>query len=883
VLLRYVVLLFAAFSLSTAGRTASAGVQPSSGPIYGGTNITITGSNFDANSSVYVDGNPATNVVVVNSTTITAVTPEGFTNGPVDVDVQTTIDYFSFPGAFTYVAPTITSVNPPQGTIIGGTNVTISGTLFTNGMQLSFDGNPASNVMVIDSNTMTATTPVGYTDGPVGVDIDFQTNTTSLANGFTYLQPIISAITPSSGISAGGTPITISGNYFTNDVSIDFDGSNATNVSFIDSTKITAVTPSTGMIGPATVTLNVGGGVGSATTTFTYTENPPPTLNSMAPKNGNSNGGAAVTITGTGFQNNSVAYLGSLSTLITNLVVVDNTMITGDTPALPAGTYNLTVTNQDGQSSTLANAFTVTQAPLAGDLAPKGDPDGQLNAADLLILQRIVLGLDTSNSYEQLFGDVAPLNNPDGQLNTGDLVVLERAVLGEITLPRINDTSPPQISIIVPSDGATLTQTRVAVIGVLDEPANVSVNGNNMGLLTSFNAPVTLQQGANAITVVAMDSSANIATATINVTVDSRAPIPVNVGKLTVKALGGGMTSFVGSAGAAEPGSTVQFTNTNTGAKVTVIADTSGAFSKQFSTNNGDVIQIGLVDVAGNVSESMAYTVGAKVQIVTPIKNTAVDGSDIPVSGVFSGGAGSGITVNTEQACIFGNAFFRNQLPLQVGSNTVTATLTDTAGVTDQYSVPVVSNGNVVLTLNADNDCGVAPLTTNFSIGTAGVNAQQIEVDFDGDGVPDFSTTDNTATISNTYTAPGVYPATAWVLDDQGIEHEAHLNVVAQDEAVQNDIFQQIWSNFSAALSAGDATTALQSIRVQSRGFYNPILLVLAPNLPEIVGDFSGIQKIQIGENVAEYAVLTVVNSKVKTFVVTFTKDSDGIWRISSM
>ncbi len=50
-----------------------------------------------------------------------------------------------------------------------------------------------------------------------------------------------------------------------------------------------------------------------------------------------------------------------------------------------------------------------------------------------------------------------------------------------------------------------------------------------------------------------------------------------------------------------------------------------------------------------------------------------------------------------------------------------------------------------------------------------------------------------------------------------------------------------------------------------------------------IAGDLSGIRKIQISETTAEYAVLTVVDGQVKTFVITFTKDSDGIWRILSM
>ena len=964
-LLRTFFRLLIAFIFSAAGFNAVAGVLPSSGPIYGGTAITITGSNFDSGSIVYVDGNSATSIVVVSSTTITAVTPEGFTEGPVDVDVQTTNNYFSFPGAFTYVAPTITSVTPSQGSIIGGTNVTLSGTLLTNGMQLSFDGNPASNVTFVDSNTMTATTPGGFVEGPVSVDIDNLSVFVSLANGFTYLQPRIDVITPSSGSVDGGTLVTLTGAYFASDVTVDFDSMSATSVTFIDSNTVTAVTPP-GITGQVSVDLNIGSGTGYAATTFTYIDPtissvvpnsgpesggtavtitgtlfdptatvefdgigatnvtvvdsntitattpagfgtvdvtvttvnsqavlglgftyiaaPPPQVSGVTPQSGDSNGGLPITITGTGFQSGASARLGG--TLINNLIAVDSTTITGDTPALLAGIYSLTVTNADGQSSTLANVFTVTQAPQglpAGDLAPKGNPDGQLNVADFLVLQRIVLGLETPNSYEQLVGDVAPLNAPDGQLNAGDLVVLQRAVMGNITLPPVFDSSPPQISILAPTEGSTLTQTRVAVIGVLDEPANVSVNGSNLGLVTSFNKTVTLQQGANTLTVTATDASGNVATTIINVTADSRAPVPTNISKVTLTEPVSGQVSFTGSTGAAEPGATIQFTNTTTSTTVTAVADASGTFTRQFSASSGDIIQIAIVDTAGNTSESAAYTVGAQIQIVTPTQNATVEGARTHVSGVFSGGPGSGITVNGAQACVFGNAFFINEFPLQVGGNTLTATLTDSTGATDQHAVSVTSNGNLVLTLDADDDCGAAPLTVNFALGTAGINVQQVDIDFDGDGAPDFSTADVNALISTTYTTPGVYPATAWILDNQGFEYEVHLNIVAQDETAQNDLFQQIWGNFSTALAAGDIATALQSIRTQSRGFYNPVLQALAANLPAIAGDLSGIEKIRIDENFAEYALLTVVNGQVRTFVVTFTRDTDGIWRIISM
>ncbi len=964
--MRTILLFLLILTSSFLPHTANADVLPSSGPIFGGTPITITGSNFVSVMAVYVGGEMASGVVTVNSTTITAVTPESYSEGTVDVDVETMDDYISFPATFTYIAPTISSVTPDHGTIVGGTAITISGTLFNevDSMIVDFGGNYANNLVLVNDNTITATTPEGMSEGPVTVEIQYPNFSISLDNGFTYMQPSINSITPPSGTVNGGFPVTISGAYFVGDVSVEFGGDFATEVTLVDSNTITALIPP-GMPGQTTVDLTVGGGMGYTSSTFTYiaptiesiipnsgyeiggtevtitgtlfeptavvkfglktasatfvdsntitaitpngsgvvdvsvstdysqadlsqgftyTVTPTPQIINISPQSGYLVGGTPVIISGTDFLDGAIANLGGVS--ISNLSYIDSTTLIGDTPALGIGTYDLTVINPGNKTGVLTDVFTVISTPLeltAGDLAPRGEPDNQLNVADLIVLQQLILGNESPSNYEQLVGDVGPLNNPDGELNVGDYVILQRAVMGEIALPPIYDTAPPQISIISPVNGSTLTQPTVEVIGIIDEPATVHVGGNDLGQVTYFSTSVILQQGVNAITVTATDLSGNTTNTIINLSVDSRAPVPLNISNMTVTQPGSGQVSFTGSTNAVEPGTTIQFINTTTSAIVTVIADGNGAFTRQFGANEGDIIQIEILDAAGNTSQSTAYIVGAQIQIVTPLDSATFEGSETNVSGIFLGGLDSGVMVNNIPGCMYGNSFYINEFPLQSGSNTLTATLTDPAGSTNEHSISITGNDNLVPTLGADDDCGIAPLTVNFSLGTAGVNIQQIDIDFDGDGVPDYTTTDANAAMSTTYFTPGVYPATAWILDDQGVEYEMRLNIVAQDESVQDALLQQVWSNFSGALATGDVDTALQSIRTQLRGFYGPILEALSTNLPEIAGDLSGIKKIQLSEDLAEYAILTVVDGQVSTFVITFTKDSDGIWRILSM
>lgn len=86
-------------------------------------------------------------------------------------------------------APVITGVTPPSGPPAGGTNVTIAGSGFQPAATVTFGGTAATNVVVVNSTTMTATTPA-HSAGAVAVVVtNFDTTSGTLANGFTYSTP----------------------------------------------------------------------------------------------------------------------------------------------------------------------------------------------------------------------------------------------------------------------------------------------------------------------------------------------------------------------------------------------------------------------------------------------------------------------------------------------------------------------------------------------------------------------------------------------------------------------------------------------------------------------------------------------------------------------
>ncbi|TAK77873.1 MAG: cell surface receptor IPT/TIG domain-containing protein [Dehalococcoidia bacterium] len=94
---------------------AVTGVSPSSGPMAGGTLVTITGQGFAAGAIVTIGGVPATNVTVLGPTQILASTPASSVSGPATVVV--TVNNFgnALNGAFTYTSSSTggTATTPP--------------------------------------------------------------------------------------------------------------------------------------------------------------------------------------------------------------------------------------------------------------------------------------------------------------------------------------------------------------------------------------------------------------------------------------------------------------------------------------------------------------------------------------------------------------------------------------------------------------------------------------------------------------------------------------------------------------------------------------------------------------------------------------------------
>jgi formylglycine-generating enzyme required for sulfatase activity len=193
------------------------------------------------------------------------------TKCPGDIDLDGAVtgnDLGQLLGGWGACAPFIASVAPGQGTIVGGTPITISGAYFTGATSVTIGGALATNLVVVSSTTITAVTPA-HAAGSVSITITTPSRASTFQNAFLYASSSILSIVPNVDVPGGGALITISGNYLGGATSVTIGGAPATNLVVVSPTTITAVTP-TGTLGPADVVVTTPAGTLTSLNGFSY-------------------------------------------------------------------------------------------------------------------------------------------------------------------------------------------------------------------------------------------------------------------------------------------------------------------------------------------------------------------------------------------------------------------------------------------------------------------------------------------------------------------------------------------------------------------------------------------------------------------------------------
>lgn len=183
------------------------------------------------------------------------------------------------------IAPTVISIAPTSGPTAGGTAVAISGANFSAGAAVTIGGVAATAVTFVSSTSIQATTGA-HAAGAADVTVTVDGRSSTLASAFTFVAlppPTISAISPSSGSTSGGTTVTVSGTSFASGATVTIGGVAATGVTALSATSLRAVTGARAA-GVADVVVAVGSQSATLARGYTYAvsaPNPPPVITAL--------------------------------------------------------------------------------------------------------------------------------------------------------------------------------------------------------------------------------------------------------------------------------------------------------------------------------------------------------------------------------------------------------------------------------------------------------------------------------------------------------------------------------------------------------------------------------------------------------------------------
>jgi len=360
------------------------GVDPAVGPDLGGTPVIIAGTDFADGANVLFGETPAENVMVKSTFVISANAP-AHAPGQVDLTVVNPDGQTgTLEGGFEFLhAPQLESFFPDAGPAPGGTYVVLQGGFLHPDVDIKFGDTPAESVTWRNEGLVIAVTPPGVAGETVDLVVLNPDGQNVVAqDGFTYLDqqelapaPAIQQATPATGPMDGGTQAVLDGTGLIEGamVLVDMVPSQETHV--VDEDVAVFVTPAAGEPAEADVMLiNPDGQYAVLEGGFLYYEAPgdPVDILGVTPFFGPVKGGCTVEIQGAGFADTPVVFFGIRPAL--EATWDDSATLTAVTPPGPEGAVDVTVTNPDGQTVSLFDAYIYLPGPTLSGVAPNKGP-----------------------------------------------------------------------------------------------------------------------------------------------------------------------------------------------------------------------------------------------------------------------------------------------------------------------------------------------------------------------------------------------------------------------------------------------------------------------------------------------------------------------------
>ena len=673
-----------------------ASISPSSGTVFGGTQVTIVGTGFNTGKDNVMFGLLIGNIISETSTSIVATSPEALvttSDSTVDIAVNTVygISAPSSADQFTYLAPVayppVISTSGSDPLFIGNLPAGIS---VTENFYVNNTFEASQYDMTSGAGALSFTSPVFPAPGQPNAHIDGDVMTVEVDSAYGKLcsldiklssyVPVIDSLSQDYGPT--GFDVTIMGHNLgavlasqsstgvttklpcTATVDFGPDKAKIVNSSPDGDFLVVAVPPPNGSTGayasyvPIKVTntwVQTTGSAGSRTTTyysatsyifgstceFAYV----PTVSSISPASGPTSGGAMVTIVGTGFTPDCNAYFGGAQGTTT---FVSDSKITAIAPA-GTGTVDVVVKNaciKGVSPTTPSDQFTYeTTIPSVSGISPASGPAGTnvtITGTDLGAATAVYFGKTKASSFTVSSDTKIMAVAPSGT-GTVDVTVVTPAGTTAISTSDefTYNTGAPYVSGISPASGPA--GTSVTITGMNLSGAMKVLFGTataaSFALVSNKKIMAIAPSGAGTVdvTVVTPDGASAISTSD-QFTYKAVTPVVTGLSPTSGPAAGGTQVTITGKnldrATAVYFGKTNAASFTVTGKKIIAVAPPgTGTVDVTVVTSGG----------TSAVSTSDQFTYKAGTPIVTglsPTSGPAAGGTTVTITGSgFAAGA----------------------------------------------------------------------------------------------------------------------------------------------------------------------------------------------------------------------------------------------------
>ena len=308
----------------------------------------------------------------------------------------------------------------------------------------------------------------------------------------------------------------------------------------------------------------------------------------------------------------------------------------------------------------------------------------------------------------------------------------------------------------------------------------------------------------------------------------------------------------------------------------------SNPSTKAISLQLNNIIKVVLKGKGGNFIKVKVLAPRLNITITSPSAAEIISKPEIMVKGNIINFTGNetGVTVNGKVANVYGNQFVANNVSLVEGVNTITVTAKDTANnsATASVTVNAVTTGSYVK-LSSSLASGIAPLTANFSISISNFTPASYQMDYEGDGVVDYTGT-TFENISHTYTTEGIFYPTVTVTDNQGNTYSDTIAITVLSKTQLDALLKGKWEGMKGKLRNQDTEGALGYFVEEKREMYRYNFNLMNSILPAMINDMGNIRLIRITDDVAEYEMLATQDGVEYSFYVEFVKDSYVVWNL---